>query len=82
MHFPFSRKVIFIFSAHLDLHSLVVSRGEKGAGREEKVPGERQGKGAQWEGRVGVGQEVREEWGRGLLPLNPERGTYANFGNF
>lgn len=61
MHFPFSRKVIFIVSAHLELHILVVSRCERGAGREEKVSGERQGKGAQWEGRAGVGQEVGEE---------------------
>ena len=35
MHFPSSRKVIFIFSVHLEMHIIIVSRCEGGAGRED-----------------------------------------------
>lgn len=35
MHFPSSRKVIFIFSVHLEMHLTIVSRCEGGAGRED-----------------------------------------------
>lgn len=35
MHFPSSRKVIFIFSVRLELHIVIVSRCERGAGRED-----------------------------------------------
>lgn len=35
MHFPSSRKVVFIFSVHLELHIVIVSRCERGVGRED-----------------------------------------------
>lgn len=35
MHFSSSRKVIFIFSLHLELHIVIVFRCERGAGRED-----------------------------------------------
>lgn len=59
MHFPSSRKVIFIFSVHWEPRIVTVSRCERGTGEKmgEPVGGGR--KGAQWERRAG--EDVR--WG-------------------
>lgn len=82
MHFPSSRKVIFMFPVLLELHIVTVSRCER--------RGERRW-GRLWsEGRKGAQREVgrgrmrrvgkREGWAQPLL--SPEKGTYAGFGKF
>lgn len=45
MHFPSSRKVMFIFSVLLELHSVTVSRCERGTGRGGGACGVEKGKG-------------------------------------
>lgn len=82
MHFPSSRKVIFIFSVHWEPLVITVSRCERGA-REKMggLRGRRKERGTVGgEGRGGC--VVGDSEGGAQPLLSPERGTYANFGNF
>lgn len=62
MHFPSSGKVIFLFSVHLEPHIVIVSRCERGAGRDEGVCVARKERGT-----AGVGRTRAENGSQGRV---------------